>query len=144
MKVQSFKDFSQPKMLQRPEAARPGPEPEDNSSILQDRRETFEIITSSLLIGLVCGVSAHELGPVSGAASGVAAATAGSALYGFTSSSKDGFNRLGALAGGLSGLVMGAAGATGAAIGGLTGHPIVGGLVAGGAMAAWGAYQQSR
>jgi len=82
------------------------------------------------------------LGSASGAASSIAAATAGSAIYGWTTSSSDGFNKLGALAGGLSGLVMGAAGATGAAIGGLTGHPIAGGVVAGATMAAWGVYNQ--
>lgn len=145
MRVQSFNQPLQPKALKRPENPQTPdqtPAPRDQTFILSDRKETFEIVGSALLTGLVAGVSAHNLGSGLGAAASITASTVGCAAYGYASSNKDGYQKLGAVAGGVGGLVMGAVGATGAAVGSLTGHPIVGGLLAGGAMAAWGVYKQ--
>lgn len=142
MNIQSFKNFNQPKTLQRPEAPKPGTPSEDKTFVLNDRKETFEVVGSALLTGLVCGLSANALGSGWGAMASVAGSTVGMAGYGYMSSKGDGYEKLGAVAGGVGGLVMGGVGAAGAALGGLTGHPIVGGLLAGGAMAAWGAYKE--
>lgn len=144
MKVQTFNNLPQPKALAKPPQT-PDPEanqPQDQTFILSNRKEKIEIVTSAVMIGLVCGVAAQTQGVGWGAASGIAASTVGSAAYGYASSNHDGYEKLGALAGGVAGLTMSVVGATGAAIGSLSGHPIVGGLVAGGAMAAWGLYKQ--
>lgn len=145
MKVQSLNQFSQPKALAKPpEPSQPqSTTPAGETFTLSNRKEKLEIVTSAMVIGLVCGVSAHNLGSGLGAASSIAASTVGSAAYGYSSSNQDGYEKLGAVAGGIAGMTMSVVGATGAAIGNLSGHPIVGGLVAGGVMAAWGLYKQS-
>ena len=147
MKVQAFNQLPQPKALAKPPEA-PNPKEntpsKDDTFVLSNRKENLEIVSSALVIGLVCGVSAHTQGAGWGAATSIAASTVGTAAYGYASSKQDGYRNLGALAGGVAGATMGVVGATGAAIGSMTGHPIVGGLVAGGVMAAYGLLRQNR
>jgi len=146
MNVQSFR-HSTPKLNLPGAKSQQGPQQPDGPKCpfhrMSQASETFEIVGSAVVAGLVCGLSANSLGAGWGSVAGVAGSTVGMGAYSYATSKDDGYKKLNVLAGGISGLVMGGVGAAGAALGAATGHPIIGGLVAGGLFAAYGAIKQN-
>ena len=148
MNVQSFNRHNAPKLslpgAKTQEAPQQQPDgPKCPFHKMSQASETVEIIGSAVVTGLVCGLSANSLGAGWGSLASVAGSTVGWGAYSYATSKNDGYQKLNTLAGGISGLVMGGVGAAGAAIGSSVGHPIIGGLVAGGLFAAYGAIKQN-
>ncbi len=146
MNVQSFR-HSAPKVSLPGAKGQQAPQQPDGPNSpyhkLTQTRETFEIVGSAVVTGLVCGLTTNNMGAGWGSLAGIASSTVGMGAYSYATSKNDGYQKLSTLAGGISGLVMGGVGAAGAALGSMTGHPIIGGLVAGGLFAAYGAIKQN-